>query len=285
MLQNIVKLLRPKQATKNLIVFAGPAASGQFLKEDIFFKSSIVLIGFTLAASGVYCMNDALDADSDRNHPIKKHRPIAAGKISKATGLITGLLLILCALLLTQSQSSESAFVVVLYVFLNIFYSLGLKRVGIIEMFIVASGFILRVVSGLVITTGPRTPSFLSVVFFGSLMIVISKRISEKISSEGSRAVLASYDLNFLQVMVGIVASAFIVSYSSFVFGEIGLTWQSLDVFIAMSGIPIVYVTFEIIRLALLGECGEPELLLLKKAKFVCSAVLFSGLFGIYVYF
>ena len=284
MLRDIVSLLRPKQATKNIIVFAGPAASGQFFKEDIFLKSSIVLIGFTLAASGVYCINDALDADSDRNHPIKKHRPIAAKKISSATGFGAGLILILCALFLTQSQSSESAFVVALYVLINICYSLGLKRVGIIEMFIVASGFILRVVSGLVITIGPRTPSFLSVVFFGSLMIVIAKRISEKTSSEDSRAVLASYDLNFLQVMVGIVASAFIVSYSSFVFGEIGLTWQSRDVFIAMSGIPIVYITFEIIRLALLGECGEPELILLKHARFICSAVLFSVLFGTYVY-
>ena len=172
-----VQLARPHQWIKNLLVFVAPAAAGVLFHWNVLWHAIAVFFIFCLAASGTYCLNDAIDAPSDRLHPTKRFRPVAVGTITAVLAISVGI-----ALLSNSSRfgcvagGNDLAVVMALYAAINIGYSMGLKNEPILDLALVSAGFVLRAVAGGVATGVVLSDWFIIVTSFGSLLVVTGKR-------------------------------------------------------------------------------------------------------------
>ena len=178
--RGILRTARPKQWVKNVLVFVGPIASGLLFEPGVFGRSLITFVAFTLMASGVYFLNDARDVSEDRHHPTKRNRPIAAGVISVPMGYALALVGIAAGLALMATLNGNVLAMGVIYIAINVGYSLGLKNVPIVDLLIVAGGFMLRALAG--VFAVPAAPSvwFNLLTLFGSLLLVSGKRSGER---------------------------------------------------------------------------------------------------------
>ena len=226
MITSILKLIRPQQWTKNGFVFAGLLFDEAWTNTDLVIDVVITFFAFCLISSSVYVLNDWADREEDRRHPTKKHRPIAAGVISP--GLALTLFAVLAAASLTLGAvfvSVEVALFLALYLTLNIGYSFGLKRVVILDVFIIASGFLLRILAG-TIGVGMEPSEWL---FLCSLCLTLflgfGKRRAElsdaEVAANGesdapTRKVLGEYSPVLLDSMMSAVAACTFVSYGLF---------------------------------------------------------------------
>jgi 4-hydroxybenzoate polyprenyltransferase len=217
-----LRLLRPKQWIKNLFVFAALIFARDVFQLPLLGLTVAAFALFCLSSSGVYVINDILDREHDRNHPVKCNRPIAAGRIPVdiATGLALALLAVgvIGSFLVAQSLG----LVVLVYILLMVLYSLYLKQQVILDVFTIAAGFILRVVAGAAATGVYLSPWLLLCTVFLSLFIGLGKRRHELYllndSAAEHRSALESYSFAFIDQMVGITTSATIISYSLYTF-------------------------------------------------------------------
>ena len=169
-----------RQWVKNLLVFAAPCAAGGIFHLAVFGRCAAAFGIFVLASASTYLVNDAMDKEADRLHPVKRLRPIAAGDLSVRTAWAAAAVMLACAIVGASLLSgAELTSVVGAYVIISLAYSLGLKRVPVIEMACVGSGFVLRAVAGGAAAHVPLSPWFLLVTSFGALFIVGGKRSSE----------------------------------------------------------------------------------------------------------
>src|ERR1700759_2033261 len=147
-LKAIIKTARPKQWTKNVLVFAAPAAAGVLAERDALLQTLVAFIGFCLAASGTYFLNDANDAAADRLHPTKRLRPIAAGDLDVRTARIVGVVLILVSFVVTAPVNDfKLTGVIAGYVLVTISYTTWLKYEPVIDLAAVAAGFVFRAIA------------------------------------------------------------------------------------------------------------------------------------------
>lgn len=212
-----LKLLRPKQWIKNMFVFL-PAFFGGALNASNILELIIGFVAFSLVASSIYIFNDWRDVEFDRLHPSKKHRPLASGAVGVRTALIAAACLLLVALvssvLLLQP---EFTLVVGIYFILNLMYSAGLKRISIIDLMIVSSGFVLRVVAGAELVEVKLSFWLLLMTFLFSMFIVVGKRRDDfRDGSEGARRlrpVNRHYNQFFLNSAIVLLSSLMIVCY------------------------------------------------------------------------
>ncbi len=226
--------LRPRQWPKNLLVFAAFffSVNGSWLPSDV--SSWLPLLGRTSAAFGIFCLisgadyliNDVHDAEADRLHPRKRLRPIAAGSLDP--GLALGAAATLIAIGVAAGFLLETRFglVVVTYLALMLAYSFVLKRVVILDLLIIAVGFLLRAMAGAFTIDVPISPWLYLCTMLGALFLAIYKRRGEIASLEaapvqegvgGHRAVLAEYPPELLDQMVSVVSSASVMAYSLYV--------------------------------------------------------------------
>lgn len=262
----LVRTARPKQWAKNVLVLAAPGAAGVLTEGDVLVRVGIAFVAFCLAASGTYFLNDALDAEADRAHPTKRHRPVAAGAISPTTAMIVGVVLLVIALAISiPVNSGKLAIVVAIYIALTVAYSTWLKREPVIDLAAVAAGFVLRAVAGGVAADVPLSNWFLIVAGAGSLFIVAGKRHAEVhdlgTDSANHRTVLAAYSTTYLTFVRAVAASIAITAYCVWAFER--TTAGTTDIWYQLSIIPFVLV---ILRYALLvehGHGGAPEELIL----------------------
>ncbi|MGH3303837.1 MAG: decaprenyl-phosphate phosphoribosyltransferase, partial [Streptosporangiaceae bacterium] len=172
-----------------LLVFAAPLAGASLGRDDGFWYALVAFAAFTAAASAVYLINDVLDVDRDRAHPVKRRRPVAAGRLPQSSALVlagTGLAVAVLASLAIREPLLAA--VIVSYVALSLLYSAGLKHLPWIELAFVASGFVFRALGGAVATRVPPSGWFLAVCSLGALMVATGKRYTE-LSALGRRAV------------------------------------------------------------------------------------------------
>lgn len=268
--------LRPKQWTKNLLVFAAFVFS---IDKVAIFEVFNVLIAFFLfcTVSGcVYIFNDFMDREADRNHPEKKNRPIASGKLNPYLAVLMGSIIALCSFLAAYLLESLFSVVLIVYFILNIAYSLKLKHIVIIDIMTIATGFVLRALAGGIVIEVDFTPWFLICVFLLSMLLAIGKRRHELIllsdNKESHRKVLQSYSVPLLDQMTNVVVTATITSYSIFTF----MSGRTLNL---MWTIPIVmYGVFRYLYVVHMhGKGGKPEELLLHD-KGILFTVLFYGM-------
>ena len=215
---DLIRLMRPHQWVKNAFVFTGLIFGHFWGDADLVFRVVCAAIAFSLVSSSVYVLNDLLDRAADAVHPKKQQRPLAAGRVSVQAAVGLGIILMAVGLSLGWWVSARALAMLVGYAVLNIAYSLHLKHVVLIDVFIIAAGFMLRILVG---TFGVGIPPSQWLVLCGlmiTLFLGFSKRRAEVLTlGDGNsvhRRVLEHYSPVLLDKMIGITASGVIMSYS-----------------------------------------------------------------------
>jgi 4-hydroxybenzoate polyprenyltransferase len=268
----LIKALRPKQWTKNLLVFAGVVFAQQAGRPDVLLRAGAGFVAFSLLAGSVYMLNDLRDVEADRLHPKKRLRPIAAGKLPAAVAWgVLPVLLIVVGVIAWWLGAGFSA-VLATYLVSNLAYSFGLKHQVILDVFLIALGFVLRAVAGveLLQPVAPETqlsPWLLVCTFFGALFLAVSKR-SRELTNAGQtasnqRAVLASYTPELLDRMLTISAATTLMSYALYTIWPATVAKFHTEALIVT--VPVVaYGVFRYLHLVRVSETSEdPSLVLL----------------------
>jgi decaprenyl-phosphate phosphoribosyltransferase len=216
-LGDIIRCLRPVQWVKNLLVLAGAILS-EFDNAESLRWAFAGALAFTLASSAVYLGNDIRDRHSDAQHPQRCNRPIAAGRISVRFASAMAVVLMTLALIISYAIGILFLFIVFLYLTINIVYSLGAKRVVILDAMLVGLGFVLRVVAGAVAIEVPPSSWIIVCTLEMAMLVVFGKRRVDLLLAErsGTRHLLPKewYPLQFLDLMMATAASASIVTYA-----------------------------------------------------------------------
>lgn len=228
LLYQILRTIRPRQWIKNLAVFAVPVFAGVFFQPQIFNLSLLAFIAFSLLASGTYVMNDLVDAPKDKQHPIKKNRPIASGTLSRKAAIITMVILYWAGLSVAYNHVGTFFGIIgVSYLLLQVAYSFYFRNIIILDALLVSTGFILRVFAG-GIAVSISVSSWLILTTIGlSLLMAFGKRRSEKtiltkhakeIKNTKTRKTLRQYPDSLLDSIISMSSTFCILSYSLFTF-------------------------------------------------------------------
>ena len=212
----LVRAMRPRQWIKNVLVFAVPLAAGRLGEPRVLLATLGAFVAFCLAASATYLLNDVIDVDADRAHPSKQRRPVASGEIPIAWATGGAIALAVGSVAVAALVDPALGALVVLYLALTTAYSSRLKHVPVIELVVVATGFLIRGVAGGAATGTPVSTWFLLVAGFGSLFLVAGKRASELSSGPdpaSARGSLASYDAGYLRFVWGLAATVTVAGY------------------------------------------------------------------------
>ena len=218
-MRHYIALLRPKQWIKNAFVFAPLIFARELFRTESVVTELMAFAAYCLTASAVYIVNDATDIEADRADPVKKLRPLAAGTVSRGGATALLVLLIAVTLLLLRSMDWRFDFILGLYFALNLAYSLKLKEIVLLDVFIVAAGFMLRVLGG-AYAIGVSVSSWIVLCsLFISLFLGFAKRRGELVlaqatGSESRRKVLLAYRVDFIDQMLTIAAAGAVISYA-----------------------------------------------------------------------
>jgi decaprenyl-phosphate phosphoribosyltransferase len=284
-LRLIVAEMRPRQWTKNLLVVAAPAGAEVLTELSTWWRLALAFASFCAASSAIYVVNDLFDIEADRLHPTKCRRPIAAGEVSITTGraLAAGLTVLALVLAIATTEWDFVA-VLALYVVITVAYSVWLKHVAILDLVIVASGFLLRAIGGAVVVDVVISSWFLIVTGFGSLFVVTGKRLAEleELGEEAAvvRPTLDQYTVPFLRFVLGVACTGTALAYCIFSFDKAAVAGSGA-VWFQLSAIPVVAA---LLRYALAVEAGEgaaPEELFLRDRPLQVLVVLWIVLFGL----
>ena len=217
-LRAVVETLRPQQWVKNGFIFAALIFSQSLTRWDRCRQVLLAALVFCLVSSATYVLNDILDASEDRHHPAKKLRPIASGRVSATTAGIVGVVFG-CAGLIEAWRLGTGFFgIIMAYLAINILYSTFLKRIALVDVFIVASGFLLRVIAGGLVIHVAISPWLIVCTTLLALFIALSKRRHELTllgeNASNHRAILADYSPYFLDQLISIVTASTVVTYA-----------------------------------------------------------------------
>lgn len=215
----LLQNMRPRQWAKNGFAFAGIAFDKQFLEGESLLRVSATFVLLCLCASSIYLINDLVDLKQDRQHPKKKHRPLASGRLPVAVAVAAAVLLPLVALGAALAFSWQLAVVLVIYLILHIVYSYSLKEIVIIDVFAIAAGFVLRVVAGVVVIEVEQFSPWLYVCAgLLSLFLAVGKRRQELVmmgeNAINTRKIFDHYSLALLDDMLRLTITAAAISYT-----------------------------------------------------------------------
>lgn len=275
MLKKMLKLMRPKQWVKNVFVLVPLIFSRTFTNPLYILKTLGALACFIAASSAIYILNDIIDIEKDRLHETKRFRPLASGDVSKSQALVLMVALLICALTLACLINPNLLFCIVAYVILNILYSLVLKKIVILDIMIIAFGFVLRVIAGAAAIKVYISSWVLLCTFFIALCLAAGKRKTEKASlqedSTKHRKVLSYYNDEFLKGLIQISITCTTITYS---------LYTILEYNVQSPMITILFVVFGLFRyMQLIFEDSEgrlPEELVLSDKPLLISIFLFG---------
>jgi decaprenyl-phosphate phosphoribosyltransferase len=283
----IIKTARPKQWTKNVLVFAAPAAAGVLDQRDALLQTLVAFIGFCLAASGTYFLNDANDAEADRLHPTKRMRPIAAGDLDVRTARVIAVVLILLSLAVTAPINDFKLMGVVAgYVLVTLAYTMWLKYEPVIDLAAVAAGFVFRAIAGGVATGVPLSDWFLIVAGAGSLFIVTGKRHAEQVElgsdSLEHRRTLGEYSTAFLGYVRAVASGVMITAYCLWAFENAAKTGD--ETWFRLSIVPFVIAVLRYALVVDQGGGGAPEEVVLSDRVLQIVGVIWVIIFALGVH-
>lgn len=279
-----IAVLRPKQWTKNILVFAALIFSIKVVTVEMWIKCIAGFILFCLVSGCVYVLNDYVDREADSRHPEKKYRPIASGRLQPNHALLFGGFLLMGSLVMAFVLDPLFSLLLLVYFMTNVAYSMKLKHIVIIDVMVIAFGFVLRAIGGGLVIGIAFTPWFLICTMLLALFLAISKRRHELyLLSEHKgehRKVLEQYSPELLSQLNSIVTTAAIMSYSLFTFTSghtIHLMWT----------IPLVmYGIFRYLYLIhMKGKGGKPEEILLEDGHILTTVMLFALMVVIILYY
>jgi 4-hydroxybenzoate polyprenyltransferase len=277
MLKALIKTMRPRQWTKNGFIFFALIFDKQLFLLDPFLRTLAGFFLFCLISSAVYLFNDIADVEADRNHPEKKFRPIASGQLPINAAWIAALLLTAVAIPLGYLLSPAFAVILAAYLIINLLYSRWLKHVPILDVMIIALGFVLRVAAGVTLITVERfSPWLYMITLLFSLYIGLGKRRAEmNLLAQGAtshRKVLDGYTIPLLDQYITIVSGTTIIAYSLYTFSAVNLPSNHT----MMLTIPfVVYGIFRYLQLIQFGHAaGSPDEVALKDRPLQITVVL-----------
>ncbi len=283
--------MRPKQWLKNGLIGVAPAAAGTLTHADVMRHTAAAFLAFCALASGLYIFNDLRDAEADRQHPVKRHRAIAASQLSTGLAISSAMVLFLIAFAIPFALwHPQGLFLVLgLYLVISLAYSFGVKNIPIIEMGSVASGFFLRAYAGAAASHIFVSTWFLVVISFGALFLVVGKRSSElsKVGAGITRRVLNDYTPEFLHSILTLSATVVVTGYCLWAFdtSSTGLSSSHhYTVPIRLSVVPVVFAVLFIMRSAEAGKGAAPDELLYHDRTVQALAVIWALLLAVGVY-
>ena len=279
MLTALFKSMRPRQWPKNVFVFVALFFDGQVINVTSLLPTILAFVLLCLMSSGVYLMNDLADIESDRRHPTKRFRPLPAGELQKGTAGAAAVFFALGSLTAGFALSTGFGLILLAYLVTQIAYTFWLKHVVLLDVSIVAAGFILRIAAGVTIIDVQRFSPWLYI--FGgflALFLVVGKRRHELVllgdDARHHRAILQEYNLELIDRMLGIITTGAVVSYSLYTFLSEGLPENH-----AMM-LTIPFVLYGIFRYLYLihvrNEGGAPEEIVLRDRPFQVTILLYG---------
>lgn len=281
-LSNYLRLLRPYQWVKNVFVFVPLIFSKNLFDLPLFLQALSAFFAFCLAASSIYVVNDIADREFDRVHPLKQHRPIASGAVSVGEGWALSLLLLVMSsvfMALTNS-GTMTGLVIGGYIAMNLLYSFKLKRVVLIDLFVIAVGFILRVMAGGYAIDVKVSSWLIMTTLFISIFLGVAKRRGEfvlvgKDADESTRRVLSDYDIGLIDQILSVSAASVIIAYALYTVSERTVHAFHTEALIFTT----VFVTYGIFRyLYLVHKMGlgeNPTKVLLTDRPMVGNTILY----------
>lgn len=281
----VVTAARPRQWVKNLLVLAAPALGGRLGDAGSIWHSVVAFVAFCLAASGIYFINDVRDIEEDRAHPRKRFRPIAAGLVPTRQAVVIGCVLLAGALAICALAPWQLLAVISTYEVVSLVYCLALKDEPVVDIAIIASGFLLRAVAGGAASGIALSQWFLLAASFGSLFMAAGKRYAEVVTANPdgpiTRRSLSGYTATYLRFVWSVSAAILIMTYAlwSFQLQEINHTpWAPISM------APFVLAVLRYAVDVDAGRGGEPEEIALSDRVLQAFAVLWLGCLLIAVY-
>jgi decaprenyl-phosphate phosphoribosyltransferase len=288
-MKHYIQLLRPKHWAKNLFLFVPPFFAGKFFELD---KIGLLIGGFlafSFLASSIYIINDYRDINDDRKHPEKSKRPLAAGKVNKNAALLLSVFLTISGGIIAYLVDTSGKFLFIsgLYYMMNLSYSFGLKNISIIDILIVAAGFVLRVKGGAILAAVNTTEWFIIMTFLLALFLAIAKRRDDVIlkMSTGTemRKSMKGYSLDFLNTLLGLFCAILIVSYVNYTvspaaFQKFGHRLFYTALFVIAALMRYLQITF------IHNKAGSPTDVLYKDRFIQVTLVLWAASFFVILY-
>jgi decaprenyl-phosphate phosphoribosyltransferase len=264
LLRGLLRTARPKQWVKNVLVVAAPAAAGQLFTAHALTQVALVFAFFTACAAAVYLINDARDADADRAHPTKRHRPVAAGQVPVPVAYaVGGVLAVLAPLGAVWLTSPAVAALLTAYLGMQLAYCVSLKHVLVVDLVVVTTGFLMRAVAGGLALGIPLSRWFLITTGFGALFMVSAKRYSEAVQMGGktgaTRALLTEYTTGYLRFVWQLAAGVAVLGYCMWALEEGGVPHTSVLPWRQLSMVAFVLAVLRYAVFADRGTAGEPE--------------------------
>ena len=277
-LVEILKSLRPYQWTKNLFVFAPLIFSQNIFNAPYLFKTILAFTIFCLLSGAVYIWNDLRDIEDDKLHPVKSQRPLASGRLGKTSAVVAFVFFSLVGLGCAFLLNSTFFILVLVYLLLQILYSAWLKHVVILDVLLIAAGFLLRVSAGGVVIKVDVSEWLLICTFLLALFIALSKRRHELVlleeNASSHRPILQEYSPYLLDQMISVVTASTVVAYCLYTISDetVAKFGSSRLVY------TVPFVLYGIFRYLYLihkkGEGGSPESLILKDKPFLAGILL-----------
>lgn len=291
-MKNLIRLIRPHQWVKNLVVLLPVFFGGALLHIESVYAGLITALCFSFASSSIYCLNDIVDVDDDRRHPVKCHRPLASGAISIAQGYILMfsmfVLSMLSTFLLRQSQL-ETASVILFYWLLNIAYCLKLKQYAIIDVCVVSFGFVLRILAGGYATSIHLSKWIVLMTFLLMLFLSFAKRRDDVVrmneTGHAPRQNTIRYNLTFINQAITITSSVTLVCYIMYTVSPETIHNFHTD-YLYLTSVFVLVGLLRYIQIAVVDKrSGDPTKVMLhdRFMQFVVLAFGLAFLFIIYV--
>ncbi|MCQ4213264.1 decaprenyl-phosphate phosphoribosyltransferase [Streptomyces longispororuber] len=284
----LFRTARPRQWVKNVLVVAAPAAAGQLFTRHALVQLTLVFALFTAAASAVYLINDARDAEADRAHPVKRNRPVAAGQVPVAVAYaVGGALAFLAPAAAAVLCNPATAALLTAYVGMQLAYCISLKHVLVVDLVVVTTGFLMRAMIGGLALGIPLSRWFLITTGFGALFMVSAKRYSEAVQMAGkagaTRALLTEYTTGYLRFVWQLAAGVAVLAYCLWAMEEGGVARSSLLPWRQLSVVAFILAVLRYAVFADRGTAGEPEDVVLRDRALAVIGLVWLAMYGLAV--
>ena len=291
-MKNLIRLIRPHQWVKNLVVLLPVFFGGALLHIESVYAGLVTALCFSFAASSIYCLNDIVDVDDDRQHPVKCHRPLASGAISITQGYTLMFLMFILSMLSTFllcHNQLETASVILFYWILNIAYCLKLKQYAIIDVCVVSFGFVLRILAGGYATSIHLSKWIVLMTFLLMLFLSFAKRRDDVVrmneTGHAPRQNTIRYNLTFINQAITITASVTLVCYIMYTVSPETIQNFHTD-YLYLTSVFVLVGLLRYIQIAVVDKrSGDPTKVMLhdRFMQFVVLAFGLAFLFIIYV--
>ena len=288
-MKNFIKLIRPKHYFKNLFILLPLFFSGQINNTELLLEGLVAFIAFSLVASSIYIFNDYKDIYNDRKHPIKKFRPLASGLIKKNSALNLMIIFLISGSILMYFLSFKSFIVLTIYILLNFAYSLKLKQIALLDVTIIASGFVLRIFTGSFAYDVPLTIWIVIMTFLIALFLALAKRRDDVLilnkSGKKTRKSIDGYNLKLIDGIMIMMSAVVIVAYLQITITEdFMLKFESENLY--LTGLFVIFGIMRYLQITIVEEkSGSPTEIIYTDKILQINIILWILMFCWFIYF